>query len=253
MKLLVDIGNSRIKWSTLSADTLSAQSARSYQNNVTAICETLFQQKSLTHVILIHVLGKPFDNEINAIAKQYSVKLLIVHSELQAYGIKTTYKQPEKLGVDRFVAMIAAHQLNKEYSNKQHCLIIDCGTAVTIDAIDATGKHIGGVILPGLHLCQDSLINKAHNLRQIKQELATVELNIFATTTAQGVKSGCHYSLAATIDKVCEAMEQEIASQHTVKRIICGGDANNIYTLLNGKYELNENLLMQGLQFIANQ
>lgn len=252
MKLLIDIGNSRVKWSTLSAGILSAQSARPYHDNVIAICDTLFQQDALTQIILVHVLGKPFDNKIKRIAKQYFVKLLIVHSESQAYGIETRYQQAEKLGADRFVAMIAAQQLNNHKAAEHH-IVIDCGTAITIDAIEATGKHIGGTILPGLHLCQESLINKAHNLQQIKQALSHTKLDLLAKTTAQGVKSGCYYGLAAAIDKICEKMEQKLTPQHTVKRIICGGDAKNIHNLLNRKYELNENLLMQGLQFIANQ
>jgi len=249
MKLLVDIGNSRVKWALLSANALLEQQAKSHNNNAAAICEWLFRQQKFSQIVLAHVLGDQFNREISEIAKQHSINLLIVHSELQAYGIETTYLQADKLGVDRFITMLAAHHLN----TKRDCIVIDCVTATTIDAIDATGKHIGGVIFPGLQLCEDSLINKAKNLLKIKQELKDSELNLLAKTTAQGVKTGCHYSLAATIDRICKEMEQVIVSQHTVKRIICGGNAKDIHTLLDGEYELNENLLMQGLQFIANK
>ena len=247
MTLLIDAGNSRIKWATLLNDKLSKQSARPYTDNAIGICQQLFQLQAIRHVVLVHVLGAQFEKEIKAIARSFSIDLLIVHSKLQAYDIKTNYIKPDTLGADRFVAMVAARHL---YMQK-NCIVIDCGTAVTIDAIDKQGNHIGGVILAGLQLCEESLIGKAKNLNQLKQELETAKTDVFSIATAQGVKTGCQYSVVAAIEQVCRVMEEKLITSLSVQKLICGGDAKKIHAMLQEDFTLHDDLVIQGLRFIA--
>ena len=249
MILLVDAGNSRIKWANLSNGYMSEQSAKKHKGNPLAVCQQQFQRKNIEKILLVHVLGIEFEKEVRQIASSLSIELLIVHSELQAYDIKTNYVQPEKLGADRFVALVAARYLH----NRQACIVVDCGTAVTVDAMDAGGNHLGGVILAGLKLCEDSLIGKAKNLLKIKQELDQAKSNIFATTTAQGVKTGCQISVVAAIEKACNMMEESINISEPVQKIICGGDARKIHAMLYGEVALHDDLVLQGLCVIANK
>ncbi len=247
MDLLVDIGNTRIKWAVLSHDALLEVHAKAHsQHDVLGICKTLFKQPDIEQIVLVHVLGAKFDHSIRNLADKFQLDLLIVHSQLNFYGIKTNYLEPHKLGTDRFVAMLAAHRLFQQHD----CLVIDCGTAVTIDAITSSGEHQGGVIFLGLQLCEDSLIAKTNNLKNLQYQLASVQTNLFATSTAQGVKTGCYYSLAATIDRICQEMEDQMLSLSPIKKILCGGDAECLYPWLRGNYELNEHLVLEGLKFI---
>ena len=247
MDLLVDIGNSRIKWAVSSHDALLEVHAKAHsQHDVLGICETLFKQADIEQIVLVHVLGAEFDDSIRNLADKFQLDLLIVHSQLNLYGIKTNYLEPHKLGADRFVAMLAAHGLFQQHD----CLVIDCGTAVTIDAITSSGEHQGGVIFPGLQLCKDSLMAKASNLKNLQHQLASVPTNLFANSTAQGIKTGCHYSLTATIDRICQEMEDQVLSSSPMKKILCGGDAKLLYPWLRGSYELNEHLVLEGLKLI---
>ncbi len=248
MKLLIDVGNSRIKWAYLSKNILSTTKAQLHSDDATAICESLFQQQNITQILFVHVLGEEFDRQIRQIADLNSANLFIVHSQSEAYGVSNHYIHSQKLGADRFVSMVAAHH----HYSEQNCIVIDCGTAVTIDLVNKDGKHNGGVIFSGLHLCEESLIAKARNLKELKNQLRQVDLSIHANGTAQGIKTGCHYSLAATIDRICEEMEASIPTHSQTKRIICGGDARQILPLLHGEYDLKEDLVIQGLKLISH-
>lgn len=247
MKLLLDAGNSRIKWATLLNGQLSEQSARRYNDDAVDVCLQLFQLQPVKQIILVHVLGSQFEKEISKIAHSFSMDLLIVHSKLQAYDIKTNYLSPNTLGADRFVAMVAARHLHMQ----ENCIVIDCGTAVTIDAVDHQGNHIGGVILAGLKLCEDSLIRKAKNLSQLKQELKVANTDVFSVSTAQGVLTGCEYSVVAAIEHICEIMEAKMAASQAVQKLICGGDAKKIHAMLREDFTLHDDLVIQGLRFIA--
>jgi type III pantothenate kinase len=248
MKLLIDAGNSRLKWAKLSTQCTFASEAIPHTGNTIVLLENLLLTHRPQQLVIVHVLGQIFEQQIQKLTTAFSISLLIVHSHSSAYGIRTQYQDASKLGADRFVAMLAAYQLYQ-----QACIVIDCGTAITIDAVNHLGIHIGGIIFPGLQLCQNSLINKAQNLQASTsyQQNDQDGMSIFATQTAQGIHSGCYYGLSAMIDGICNKMEQTL--QQRVNRILCGGDATHIYMELQSRpYVLKPDLVMSGLQLIAH-
>jgi len=247
MELLIDAGNSRIKWAKYVETQVIEQGAITYQENALLRLQVFLRQQTLQRIIIVHVLGKKFEQGVKQYTKVHSIPLLMVHSHSYAYGIYTHYLQPHRLGADRFVAMAAAYQLTQQ----QACIVIDCGTAVTIDAINAVGEHIGGMIYPGLHLCGESLTQKAKNLKSL-QYTDKNTITPYSKETIQAIHSGCYYGLAAAIDGMCQKMEQNLS--YNMKKILCGGDSPVIYDLLPQRnYKLIPDLVIQGLTLIANR
>jgi len=247
MELLIDAGNSRIKWAKYVDRHLLKDGAIPHQDNALHLLQTLFNQHPPQRIIMVHVLGSDFEYGIKQHANLHSIPLLIVHSHSDAYGIHTHYLQPQRLGADRFVAMAAAYQLTQQHA----CIVIDCGTAVTVDAVNPLGEHIGGMIYPGLQLCKQSLTQKAKNLKKL-EDTTDNTLNPCAVETLSAINSGCYYGLSAAIDGMCQMMEQKMTCN--VKKILCGGDSPVIYNLLPQRhYKLIPDLVIKGLKLIANR
>jgi type III pantothenate kinase len=247
MELLIDAGNSRIKWAKCVDMHLLEDGAILHQENALPLLQKFLTQHRPQRIILVHVLGSDFEYGIKQYAKVHSIPLLIVHSHSDAYGIHTHYLQPQRLGADRFVAMAAAYQVTQQHA----CIVIDCGTAVTVDAVNPLGEHIGGMIYPGLQLCKESLTQKAKNLKKLDSTTEKM-LDPCAKETLSAINSGCHYGLSAAIDGMCQKMEQKMTCDIT--KILCGGDSTVIYNLLPQRnYKLTPDLVIQGLKLIANR
>ena len=262
MILLVDAGNSRLKWACLQRGKRSKQFAEDYTQNtadtfVGQLLKHYNAQKSpntrIRKIILVSVLGDTFTAKIQQTCQQFNIQLHIVRSQASAYGVTNAYEEPQRLGADRFVGLIAAHNLLK----KQHRIIVSCGTAVTIDAMTVDGQHLGGLILPGLQSFSDNLIRKAALLTAPTAS----QTRLFAKNTADAIASGSVYGLVEAINGICSRMEGELRkmndlggsenSMYSVKKILCGGDAKTIHHYLSATTQREDDWLMQGLQVIA--
>lgn len=258
--LLIDAGNSSLKWALLDAEELSEQTSLPYGEN-SPIDKYEEAIKSSTGVIdslvMVTVLGEKFTYMAEKIATQKKLDFKNIESVKELAGIKNAYKEPHKLGADRFVAMIAAYHLsNIETNQKQACIIIDSGTATTIDAVDHNGQHLGGVILSGLHLCTNSLLDNTEQLPMWNNHTTKVEVSIFSKETTHAIASGCLIGLAGAIDNICLKMEKEVQShtneQNTsVVKILSGGASEKLLCHMQPGYHLHENLIIFGLKTIT--
>ena len=159
--------------------------------------------------------------------------------------MRNAYDYASQLGVDRFVALVAVHQQNNARLKAVDSIVISCGTAVTIDAINDRGEHLGGLILPGLQLWKEALIKGATLLESSHNHQASV----FAKNTEEGIASGGLYGLAGAIDHIGNEMSQQLIKP--VERIISGGCAEALLPYLNNNYKYQANLVMQGLKIIS--
>ena len=272
-KLLIDAGNSSLKWAFLEAHFLEAHPPTFRGCLLSKMHSVLYVEKSPTDVIkdilaiqqisdidtvmMASVLGDDFSRFSKALCAQYSLKLTMVKSAAQLAGITVAYDEPDKLGVDRLVAMIAAHHL----ANKQACIVVDAGTATTIDAVDAQGQHLGGLILSGLDLCSQSLLKNtellaSHSSHTVgKNSKQTFEPKLFSNDTKQAIASGSLFGLTGAIDTICKNMEKEIQNKAmdsiAIKKYICGGSANEMIPYLKADFIFEEDLVMQGLKIIS--
>ena len=249
--LLVDAGNSSIKWAVLSSGLISIQQKRFYEQEtpLQKFESIVKENKNCNAIILVSVLDDQFSQQAKALAALYSCAFYSVNSQKEIAGITNAYLDPYKLGTDRLVAMVAAyHLINNEKEAKQACLVIDAGTATTIDAVDNNGQHLGGLILPGSDLCSRSLLNNTALLSQRSTE-KTFSPNLFSKETTQAISSASIIGLAGAIENICLKMEKEFSTP--VQRILCGGNATILLPFMESSYEHQQDLLMQGLKIVA--
>jgi len=260
-KLLIDAGNSSMKWALLDTSLNSGKLSKMHScvyKNCTPLdtFKDLFEQQlkksEIDEVVMVSVLGEDFIAAAKKHSQDAKLKFINAKSSVQLAGVTSAYSEPRKLGADRLVAMIAAYHLE----TSQVSIVVDAGTATTIDAVDAQGQHLGGLILPGLDLCSQSLLEKTEMLATFNESKRKDEPNIFSTNTKQAIASGSLFGLVGAIKNICLVMEKEIRKNNStmvIKKIICGGSASKLLPYLPKEFKHHDNLLMQGLKVISEQ
>jgi len=152
--------------------------------------------------------------------------------------VRNGYSNPSQLGSDRWAALIAAWHLVRG-----SCLVVNCGTATTVDALSATGEFIGGLILPGVELMQRSLNDATARLKPGKGSYQAFPLN-----TADALSSGA-------IQASCGAIERQYAllNDSAIPVVLSGGAAAAQQDHLNVPLRIVDNLVLQGLLLIAQE
>ena len=246
MKLLLDMGNSRLKSAMMNdAKELCQSTSIAYDDNdpIDILASHVEQLKSVDWVVMVSVLGDDFHVKAKSLLEQLRIPLRWVESEQNAYGVISRYDQPNQLGSDRFVALVAARRSFPSHN----CIVIDCGTAVTIDALSYQGEFCGGVIIPGLKLWSDSLIQRAGQLNDHQIE----NTHLFAKDTATAIGSGSVFGLVGAIEgvanRMCEKLERLNDEAPSTKFVICGGDAELVTNFSQLDFELIPNLVLIGL------
>ena len=244
MKLLLDMGNSRLKSAVLTeTGELSDSDIIAYgQRKPVEVLTNHLDNKSIELAVIVSVLGDEFREQAEELLKHRNIPFRWVVSQLDAKGVVNHYHQPKQLGSDRFVALVAARKAFPE----QTCVVIDCGTAVTIDSLSEKGEFFGGVIIPGLRLWSDSLIGRADQLHEHQIQ----ETELLAKDTAQAIGSGSVFGLTSAIEGICLRMSQELQKRGggaDSKFVICGGDAELITQYSQLTFELMPNLVLMGL------
>ncbi len=244
MILLADIGNTRIKWLLWEQGQVRRRGERQHRDvDPRQLGPQLWGQlERPAQVWIANVAGPELAAALSAwIAGAWSLEARFVHTEAAGFGVRCAYAVPSRLGVDRWVAMIGARALTR-----QACCVVDCGTAITIDALSSAGEHLGGVIFPGARLMREALYR---DTRQIPVEAGTVTL--FGRDTMDGVWGGTAYAVAAAIDRITRQMAAEMGE--STCRLLTGGDAEVLRPYLEGDYRLEPDLIFQGLLVMAGE
>jgi len=155
-------------------------------------------------------------------------------------GLNIKVDNPASVGADLIVAAVAAV---RDYPAP--LIIIDMGTATTMTVVDRNGNYIGGVIIPGLQVALDSLVNRAAQLTKISLE---VPPHVIGRNTLNCMQSGSLYGTAAMIDGMIDRMEAELGEPATV--VATGGLARFVMPLCNHEIQMDDGLLLKGLWII---
>lgn len=246
MKLLVDIGNSRVKWATLDDNGLAE--SQGFERSKTGIKASLNKAwKDLTDIEAVYVAnvaGDKLGQQLSEwVEKNWQISPVFVTTEQKRFGVTNAYEEPEKLGIDRWLSLIAARQ----HARQAQC-VIDCGTAMTIDIVTRTGQHQGGMILPGLSLMRSSL---AANTDALTEDADEKEFKTLATNTYSAIQAGTLYSVTATLERIISDLRQNFNNQ--VRFIISGGDAEQLLPLLPDDVNHYPDIVLRGLAFYARQ
>ena len=205
MDLLVDIGNSRVKWgyndNRLELGVPVIYQDCGFEARLFAAWRAL--PKSPRRMAISCVASKAVLDQVKTIAMDLwpSLSIIQAHSVAEAYGVQNAYEYPEKLGVDRWLCLIAA----RHYWTESVC-IVDCGTAITIDAMDRNGCHLGGLICPGLNLMKQSLSKGTANLQLSAQS----GLPNLARNTSDAIDNGALYAVIGLIKSVIADLNKPV-------------------------------------------
>jgi len=168
---------------------------------------------------------------------RYKSKISVVESQKKYKSLVNSYKEPKYLGSDRWLAMIASYEINPRKS----FLVVDIGTAVTFDFVNNSGKHLGGVIFPGLLKIRNTFdhfaISKEFNINELSQ------------STQEAWSSG-------TLELVVNGINQKI---HDIKQrepdiniFLTGGGFHEVKSFLNFSFDYHKNLVLDGLELFVN-
>ncbi|MBN45619.1 MULTISPECIES: type III pantothenate kinase [unclassified Methylophaga] len=246
MILLVDIGNSQVKWTTIKSKVLadSESFARPKTGIKAALNKAWKSLDGITAIFVSNVAGEKMAAQLSEwVEKQWQLTPVFIRSEKRRFGVTNAYDQAETLGIDRWLAIIAGRQHAKEVT-----CIIDCGTAITVDIVTEKGQHQGGLILPGLSLMKQMLTDNTDALNNATQES---EFKLLATNTHSAIQAGTLYMVTATLENLINDLQQNFKNE--IRFLITGGDADELIRLLPQPLIHEPDLVLKGLAQYARQ
>ena len=237
MILLLDAGNTRIKWAVWDKRSWLAEGAISTAD-APALSDLMRSYPRLTEVLGVNVAG---DETAVKIAQALSWLPLPkwITSGRAAWGIENSYTEPAQLGADRWAAMIGARA-----HHRGPCLVVTAGTATTVDLLDASGRFLGGLILPGVRLMRQAL---AQNTAQLTLQQGQFALQ--PRSTPDAIESGCVQAQLGAVER----MFAQIAGQTDAMCLLNGGDASRLMAGLGIPTRQIDNLVLKGLAVIADR
>lgn len=238
MRLLLDLGNTRLKWA-LEEDhgRWQAQGAAPWNGDLALLASTW----QTLPVPAVAFGASVVDTERErAVATQvralFGCEVAWLRTPASACGVRNAYPEPGRLGVDRFLAMVAAHA-----AGAGDCVLVGVGTALTLDALAADGRHLGGLIAPGPRLMQQALLGATVQVRP-RNEGVLVDA---ADNTSDAVVSGCWQAAAALVERFVARMAPRFGVAPAVR--VDGGDAAGLVSLLSQPATMVEHGVLQGL------
>ena len=202
--LLVDIGNTRVKWATLRGAKQSRMQAAAHEDSGLALRALVREApRDVDRVIVVSVVDEALSRVLDAAARRrFGVTPEYIASTRRACGVTNSYRDTWRLGADRWVSAVGAHAL----AAGRAVVIANVGTALTIDAVSSNGRHRGGAIIPGPKVMVESLLAGTHGIRRRAQGRDASVRTLFATDTASALAAGSQFAAAAFIDRaVAEA------------------------------------------------
>ena len=237
-------GNTRLKWGVLK-DGEIRRTGHIAQQQIREQGLSVLTTKLPRDVDAVHacnVAGASFATRLSGVVGMHcNADVHFARSEKRGWGVTNGYRQPRQLGVDRWVAMIGAWA-----EIRSACLVIDAGTAVTIDAIDDSGTHLGGQILPGLETMLQAMPAATSDLPLVRATAAkaTSGLQIFGRNTGAALREGAQNAVIGAIDRAIEAMR---SNSYDVTTVLTGGGASRILGALSEAPLHRPNLVLHGL------
>jgi type III pantothenate kinase len=243
VNLLIDVGNSRLKWAFCDADNWQTGSGTVSGTGFAEVLNNISKDLSAPEkVIIASVADEARVNQINKwVDTNWSLSPVWLSAQRQQLGVSNCYQKPETLGADRWAAIIAAHSLSSK-----HVVLIDCGTAVTIDILLANGEFDGGIIFPGLSMMRRSLIIGTSNIQSDEGDDSCIP----ACSTEDAVAAGTLHGWVGAILRVLDHYGKSLADEKEI--IVTGGDAHKLVPFLPADTRLEPDLVLKGLSLIAD-
>lgn len=243
MNLTVDIGNSRLKWASGEPPGWSVQSAATTGHDPGDLFAILWSNLPAPSRLLVSCVARTEWSETlrHWAREHWSREAEFVQSSAAACGVRNGYRDPSQLGVDRWAALIAARRIVSGPA-----IVIDAGTAVTIDALNADGEFLGGVILAGLELQRASLQRGTAGIGVTGQG----PVGCLARDTDAAVSAGIRYGLAGGIERILGEQTRALGTAPAI--LITGGDAERLMPLLPAGIRHVPDLVLLGVHALGS-
>jgi len=221
MILELDCGNSLIKW-RLVGTANSEVVARGVSETVSGVLRGVASAGGVpvARCRLVSVRGEEETKAlVRALSQGLSVDVVQAQSGRRLGGVTNGYEKVERLGMDRWLAVVAAYGLCRHA-----CVVIDLGTAITVDLVSDAGVHLGGYITPGTALLRAELLKHTQRIRYDEAELAlSVRALSPGTTTVEAVERGCLMMARSYVLSQIAQAERYLGENYSV--YVTGGDA----------------------------
>jgi type III pantothenate kinase len=245
--LLVDIGNTRVKWATLRGTRQGRMQAAAHEDSGLALRALVRDApRDVNRVIVVSVVDEALSRVLDAaVSRRFGVAPEYVVSTRSACGVTNSYRDTWRLGADRWVSAIGAHAL----AGGRAVVIANVGTALTIDAVSAGGRHRGGAIIPGPKVMVESLLAGTHGIRRRAKGGEPSVRSLFATDTASALAAGSTFAAAAFIDRAVAEAARAISGRPVL--LLTGGAAPMLKRHLVSPARLVPDLVLRGLAVFA--
>lgn len=248
MILAIDAGNSRTKWGVFD-EAGNMLSHGAIPNKALSGMPVPEVWHGCERAVISNVGGEGVAECLKGLLGPLAVSALWLKAEAEACGVLNSYQAPERLGTDRWAAVIAAwHQY------RAPCIVVNAGTAMTVDALgvgdEGGGIFLGGLIVPGLRLMEESLISKTADISHMDGKV-----QYFPTNTGDAVLTGALSAMAGAVNSMEVKLEHHTGQ--TPRCIVSGGDGSLLQDMLVRfrikQLAVEENLVLQGLWLLEKE
>jgi len=230
VRLLLDAGNTRLKWGLREGDAWVGQGAVDYLD-LPSLAEAL--PEAVLPVFGVNVAGVAAASAIvAALAGRAALPVWLI-AQAEGAGVVSRYADPSQLGADRWAALVGARGLHLGA-----CLVVTAGTATTVDVLDAEGVFQGGLILPGFDLMRRALAGNTAGLGYAEGRVVAYPRN-----TADAIYAGCVHAQAGAVER----MFSRLAGQPDALCLVSGGAADVLAAHLVVPHRVVPNLVLEGL------
>lgn len=243
MLLAIDIGNTRLKWGLFSGEVLHDTGTQEFPVSTNSgNWAGLGMLPPPDRVAIASVGGESrFSTLQSWLTEKWGCPVLRLRSTAQAAGVFNAYRDPKRLGVDRWAALVAARSLSSK-----PVIVIDVGSACTIDVMDGTGRHKGGWIAPGLRLMESALLKGTQEITLEGSE----DRAAWGTDTRQGVRAGIEAALLGLIERSARRLEEE--ENEPVECVMTGGDGHHLKSLIELPCVYDPALVLKGVALLVS-
>ncbi len=238
MILAIDAGNSRIKWGCfLDGDWVSTGAAT--HDELDSLTSALALISDPEKIVISNVAGERVHRDLSGLLARYRTQPQWITPERERCGVKNGYADPAKLGSDRWAALIAARRLQRG-----PVVVVNAGTALTVDALTANGEFLGGLIVPGLRLMMRALTTGTARAHALRGEFA-----VFPVNTLDAIYSGAINATVGSIDRVAAFLSAREGSAASC--VVSGGAAEAVIPHLKTTALEVRHLVLLGLIAVA--
>ncbi len=238
--LMVDSGNTNVKWGLYDGQKW-VKRGTTPQGDKELLEREWRSLSEPVRIIVSNVADAQAKADLSELFSSLQTEPYWITAAAYQCGVRNYYEEASQLGSDRWAALIAAWQ-----QQRQGCLVVDAGTATTVDALSDTGEFLGGIITPGIDLMQKALMENTGALKSAAGKFCD-----YPDRTADAIYSGALHSIAGAIERMAALLGSTIGREPDC--ILSGGAAHQLQPHLKVNTTIADNLVLEGLALIAQE